>query len=436
MRELINSKIEWIGETPFNWKIGKILQFFHEGNEKNIGTKNQNLLSLSYGRIIRKDINTSGGLLPASFSTYNIVDKGDIIIRPTDLQNDKVSLRTGLVTEKGIITSAYIDMKPNEGVNSSFFHKLLHSYDICKVFYNMGSGVRQGIGFVDVSKLIVFVPPLEEQKKIADFLDDKCAQIDEITKDLEEKISKLEKYKSQVIYESVTKGLNNNVEYVDSGVSWINAIPQKWTIRRIRSLLACHESGDWGLNEEEGQTKKICIRIADFNYSSMEIDTSNLTIRGYNRINTKKILKEGDILLEKSGGGDKTPVGRNVYIDSSIASMDCIFTNFIELLRPCNDINSKYLSFAMKAIYSSFDMHFFFNQTTGLQNIDLYEYLKTFIPYPPLEEQKKIADFLDDKCAQIDEITKATREEIETLKQYKQSLIYEYVTGKKEVPNE
>ena len=322
---------------------------------------------------------------------------------------------------------------------NNYYDWLFHTENFADEFYKWGHGIVDDLWttrWLDMKNIEIPYPPLEEQKKIADFLDDKCAQIDEITKDLEEKISKLEKYKSQVIYESVTKGLNNNVEYVDSGVSWINAIPQKWTIRRIRSLLACHESGDWGLNEEEGQTKKICIRIADFNYSSMEIDTSNLTIRGYNRINTKKILKEGDILLEKSGGGDKTPVGRNVYIDSSIASMDCIFTNFIELLRPCNDINSKYLSFAMKAIYSSFDMHFFFNQTTGLQNIDLYEYLKTFIPYPPLEEQKKIADFLDDKCAQIDELTKATREEIETLKQYKQSLIYEYVTGKKEVPNE
>lgn len=95
---------------------------------KNYALKEQNLLSLSYGKIIRKDINTNGGLLPASFNTYNIVEAGDIIIRPTDLQNDKRSLRTGLVTEHGIITSAYIDLTPKEGINSEFFHYLLRKY--------------------------------------------------------------------------------------------------------------------------------------------------------------------------------------------------------------------------------------------------------------------------------------------------------------------
>ena len=392
---------------------------------------------------------------PLSVTKKGVVPQLDTVAKTNDNDNRKLVKKNDFVINSrsdrrgscgisdydgsvSLINTVLEPINSNKFFNN-YYDWLFHTENFADEFYKWGHGIVDDLWttrWLDMKNIEIPYPPLEEQKKIADFLDDKCAQIDEITKDLEEKINKLEKYKSQVIYESVTKGLNNNVEYVDSGVSWIKVIPQKWTIRRIRSLLACHESGDWGLNEEDGQTKKICIRIADFNYSSMDIDTSNLTIRGYNRINTKKILKKGDILLEKSGGGDKTPVGRNVYIDSSIASMDCIFTNFIELLRPCNDINSKYLSFAMKAIYSSFDMHFFFNQTTGLQNIDLYEYLKTFIPYPPLEEQKKIADFLDDKCAQIDEITKATREEIETLKQYKQSLIYEYVTGKKEVPNE
>lgn len=204
MSDLVKTNIEWIGYTQSNWKIGKVLQFFYEGRNRNIGVKNQNLLSLSYGNIVEKDINTSEGLLPASFSTYNIVEQGDIIIRPTDLQNDKVSLRTGLVKERGIITSAYIDLRPNEGVNSNFFHKVLHSYDVCKVFYNMGSGVRQGIGFADIANLVVFVPPLEEQKKIADFLDDKCAQIDEITKATREEIETLKQFKQSLIYEYVT----------------------------------------------------------------------------------------------------------------------------------------------------------------------------------------------------------------------------------------
>ena len=163
-----------------------------------------NLLSLSYGKIIRKDINTSDGLLPESFNTYNIVEAGDIIIRPTDLQNDKRSLRTGLVKEHGIITSAYIDLCPIKKVDSRYFHFLLHAYDVMKVFYNMGNGVRQGLNYSEFSSLMVFEPPYDEQVLIANFLDAKCVEIDAIIGQKKEQLSTLESYEKSLIYEYVT----------------------------------------------------------------------------------------------------------------------------------------------------------------------------------------------------------------------------------------
>lgn len=163
-----------------------------------------NLLSLSYGKVIRKDINTSDGLLPESFNTYNIVEAGDIIIRPTDLQNDKRSLRTGLVKEHGIITSAYIDLFPIKKVDSRYFHFLLHSYDIMKVFYNMGNGVRQGLNYSEFSRLMVFEPPYDEQVAIANYLDAKCVEIDDVIAQKKEQLATLEAYKKSLIYEYVT----------------------------------------------------------------------------------------------------------------------------------------------------------------------------------------------------------------------------------------
>ena len=178
--EMKDSGIEWVGEIPSHWHIHPVYYYFGERKNKNYRLQEQNLLSLSYGKIIRKDINASGGLLPASFNTYNIVEAGDIIIRPTDLQNDKRSLRTGLVKERGIITSAYIDLMPKGEVNSEYYHYLLHSYDIQKVFYNMGNGVRQGLNYSEFSKLMIFSPPLNEQKQIADYLNSKCSEIEAI----------------------------------------------------------------------------------------------------------------------------------------------------------------------------------------------------------------------------------------------------------------
>ena len=125
--EMKDSGIEWVGRIPAHWPIHPVYSYYGERKNKNRLGKEDNLLSLSYGRVIRKDINTNDGLLPESFNTYNIVEAGDIIIRPTDLQNDKRSLRTGLVKEHGIITSAYIDLCPLKQVDSRYFHFLLHS---------------------------------------------------------------------------------------------------------------------------------------------------------------------------------------------------------------------------------------------------------------------------------------------------------------------
>lgn len=199
-----DSGIEWIGKIPTSWDVHPIYSYFTERKHKNSLGREDNLLSLSYGNIIRKDINTNGGLLPESFNTYNIIEAGDIIIRPTDLQNDKRSLRTGLSHEHGIITSAYIALRPNKGVNSRYFHYLLHTYDVQKVFYNMGNGVRQGLNYSEFAKLMVFAPSPKEQKEIADYLDSQCSQVEESIADKQKQIETLEEYKKTLIYEYVT----------------------------------------------------------------------------------------------------------------------------------------------------------------------------------------------------------------------------------------
>lgn len=199
-----DSGIEWIGKIPEKWTIALTSSLFHEHKEKNAGMKETNLLSLSYGKIVRKNINTNEGLLPTSFETYNVIREDDIVFRLTDLQNDKRSLRTGLCREKGIVTSAYVTIRPNVKLDSRFFHYLFHSYDVRKVFYGMGEGVRQGMGYDDIKNMIVFFPQLSEQQSIADFLDKKCTEIDELISIKKTKMDILKDYKKSIIYEYVT----------------------------------------------------------------------------------------------------------------------------------------------------------------------------------------------------------------------------------------
>lgn len=202
--EMKESGIEWVGRIPAYWPVHPVYSYYGERNNKNRLGKEDNLLSLSYGRVIRKDINTNDGLLPESFNTYNIVEAGDIIIRPTDLQNDKRSLRTGLVKEHGIITSAYIDLCPLKQVDSRYFHFLLHAYDVMKVFYNMGNGVRQGLNYSEFSRLMVFEPPYEEQAAMADYLETKVTEVDAIIEQKKEQMAVLDAYKRSLIFEYVT----------------------------------------------------------------------------------------------------------------------------------------------------------------------------------------------------------------------------------------
>lgn len=202
--EMKDSGIEWIGEIPKNWEINIINQIFFNLKNKNINLQEQNLLSLSYGRIIRKNIKDNTGLLPENFTGYNIIDKNDIVLRLTDLQNDHKSLRVGRAEERGIITSAYITLRPRKNMDTRYYYRFLHTFDIHKGFYGMGSGVRQGLNFDELKYLKVLTPPIHEQKEISNYLDLKCAEIDNLISKKQQLISELESYKKSLIYEYVT----------------------------------------------------------------------------------------------------------------------------------------------------------------------------------------------------------------------------------------
>jgi len=200
-----NSGTDWIGQIPEHWKIYPLFYLFEQNKDKNNGMKNSNLLSLSYGSIVRKDIDTTFGLLPASFEGYQVVDNGYIILRLTDLQNDKRSLRTGLVREKGIITSAYVGLKKSlKDLNSEYLHYVLHTYDLKKVFYSMGSGLRQSLNFSDIKRVPLLFPPLEEQLEIVGYLNRQQVKIDSIMRKIDLQIEELREYRKIIIHEVVT----------------------------------------------------------------------------------------------------------------------------------------------------------------------------------------------------------------------------------------
>ena len=203
-RPMQDSNIEWIGEIPTDWNVRKIFQLFNQVKNKNIGMTENNLLSLSYGKIKKKNIETSFGLLPESFETYNIIEKDDIVLRLTDLQNDHRSLRVGLCKERGIITSAYVTIRLKDKQYAPYLYYLLHTFDIKKGFYGMGDGVRQGLNWDELKHLSLVLPLFDEQKEIADYLDEKCAEIDTLIEKKQQFLAEMANYRKSLIYEYVT----------------------------------------------------------------------------------------------------------------------------------------------------------------------------------------------------------------------------------------
>lgn len=203
-RPMKDSGIEWIGEIPKSWGINTIFQLCTQVKNKNVGLIENNLLSLSYGKIKRKNIDAVEGLLPESFDGYNIIEKDDIVLRLTDLQNDHTSLRVGISEERGIITSAYLTIRNRSNFVPKYLYYYLHSFDISKGFYGMGAGVRQSLNWDGLKWLKVITPSREEQEQIAEFLNTKCTEIDNLISKKEQYITEIENYKKSLIYEYVT----------------------------------------------------------------------------------------------------------------------------------------------------------------------------------------------------------------------------------------
>lgn len=199
-----DSGVKWIGMIPEHWKVMRLSQIAYEHFISNKKIHHQNLLSLSYGQIIRKDINGTNGLLPASFDTYQVVEEGNIILRLTDLQNDHKSLRVGLVKETGIITSAYLCLASKNMVYSKFLYFQLHACDIKKVFYSMGDGLRQSLNYDGMRKLASVIPPLPEQQEIVTYIEAKVANINQLCQAERSQIEKLKEYKQRLISDVVT----------------------------------------------------------------------------------------------------------------------------------------------------------------------------------------------------------------------------------------
>ena len=215
------SGVKWIGDIPAHWDVRPGFTCFEENKDRNKKLTEKTVLSLSYGRIVVKSEDKMTGLVPESFDTYQLIKPGDIVIRTTDLQNDKTSLRVGLVRDKGMITSAYLGLRCKPELNPEYVFRLLESYDALKVFYGMGSGLRQSIDFCDFKRLPVPVPPRTEQDSIVTFLDQKTAEIDSTISKKARLIELLTEQRNAVITKETRGQIETSQSVRNSNIPWL-----------------------------------------------------------------------------------------------------------------------------------------------------------------------------------------------------------------------
>ena len=431
MREMKDSGIEWIGLTPSMWANRRIKYVI---KSRDSGLWGQDVKCEENGTICLRiaDFDYSKGIFkdtPVHALTYRkypsyVVDKchlkkGDILIEKSG-GGEKTPVGRTVLFDKPYI-ALFANFMDRIRVNTSvvmpqylqYWFRAFYSCKMSPYYINQTTGIQN----INLSRLLtkekVFYPSLKDQKAIVSFLDIKCSEIDAISADIQKEIETLEQYKRSVITEAVTKGLNPDVEMKDSGAEWIGRVPNNWNLGRI--------GGFYSLRNEKVSDKDYPPLSVTMKGILPQLETAAKTNDGDNR----KLVRKGDFAIN-SRSDRRGSCGISKY-DGSVSLINTVLT-------PRGKMSAAYYDWVFHCTRFSDE---FYRQGHGIVD-DLWttgwqEMKKIIIPVPPFLEQNEIADYLSSKCSDIDSVISQKNQQLETLSNYKKILIYEYVTGKKEV---
>lgn len=415
----------WFGHVPERWDAVPLYGISSERKVTNRGLRESNLLSLSYGRIVRKDIDTNEGLLPASFETYQIVSPNDIVLRMTDLQNDHRSLRTALVTERGIITSAYLALAVRD-VDPRFMAYQFRAIDLMKVFYSMGGGLRQSIGFGDLKRLPVLTPPVNEQRAIADYLDRETAQIDAFIAKNEELIALLTERRAAVITRAVLRGTDASAELRDSGVTWLGEVPAHWRVSRLSRWFEVTLGKMLDEAKFAGTVGDVLPYVRASNIKAERLDLTDVNSMPFTPSERAKFnLRMGDLVVVEGGS-----IGVNAPIVEDMNGWG--FQKTVNRVRSIGGDFTRFLGYQIDVIREAGVLNMITNVST-IQHLTAEKLERLVVAMPPVEEQKAILDHIARATTVIDRAIETAEEGVRLARERRAALISAAVTGKIDV---
>lgn len=441
MRATKDSGISWLGEYPSDWELKKIKYCLQERVEKNNPVRTTEILSLTAKQgVIPYDQKEGGGNKPKEdVSAYRLAYPGDIVMNSMNILSGSV----GLSQYFGCVSPVYYMLRPWKAIEDvRYYNYIFQTTMFQRSLFGLGNGIlikESGNGKLNTIRMRIpmdkfgglFIPvaPIDEQKRIADFLDAKCAEIDALTADIQTQIDTLEQYKRSVITETVTKGLNPDAETKDSGIDGAGATPSHWKTTRLCYECYIRARLGWrGLKADEYVDEGYAF-ISAFNIQNGKLVWTPLNYITKERFDESPEIKlhTGDLLLVKDGAG----VGKCARVDE-LPMGGTAPNSSIAVITPSEKQDYRYVCYYLQSsVFNNFVLLLY--NGMGVPHLTQEIMSKIKILIPPLKEQMAISNYLDAKCAEIDAIVETKKQQLSTLDEYKKSLIFEYVTGKKEV---
>lgn len=430
MRAMKDSGIEWIGQIPKAWSIIPIQHCLKEINIKNNPIQTTEVLSLikDKGVIPYNEKGDQGNKAKENYTEYHLAYPNTIVLNCMNILIGSV----GISKYFGCVSPVYYVFKETDKSNLRFINYIFNTKEFQKELRKYAKGIleiRLRVSSNDIFKRNIPLPLKKEQTTIVNYLDKKCSEIDFLTSDIKLQIEKMEEYKKSIITEAVIKGLDTDVEMKDSGIEWIGEIPNTWNCSKLNYECYIRARLGWkGLKADEYVDEGYAF-LSAFNIQENKMMWNNINYINKQRYDESPEIKLsiGDVLLVKDGAG----IGKTARIDE-LPMGECTTNSSLAVITPFKNLNYKYLSYYFQ---SSIFFNFINRVLNGMGVPHLtQEIMKSiYILLPTYDEQLKIVDFLDNKCNEIDNTIKLKRQQLSKLEEYKKSLIYEYVTGKKEV---
>ena len=413
------SRESWLGEIPEHWEEKKFKHIFSE--KKKTTNIELNCGSISFGKVVYKD---DEKVPESTKKSYQVLSKGDFLINPLNLNYDLISLRIALSDKDVVVRSGYIILNENLKLNKEYYKWLLHIFDVVYM-KTLGSGVRQTLSFTHIANCELVFPPLEEQNKMAEFLENKTTKIDQAIAIKQKQIELLKERKQILIHKAVTRGLNENVKLKDSGVEWIGEIPEHWEVKKIKNLGKIINGFAFNSSEFRDNGVRV-MKISNIQTMKVDWTDESFVDKKYYNLYPQFQIKKNDLVFALT-----RPI-ISTGIKATIVDYDekILLNQRNAVLKPYEGLLKNWIYFIIlnNQFVQAFDN--LIDKTGQQPNISTYNIGNLEIPFPKYNEQKEIAQFIETATTKIATAISLKEQEIEKLKEYKMSLIDGVVTGK------